>query len=327
MRALVTGATGLIGSQLVRSLAAKGWEVRAFVRPSSSLVHLRDLELERAVGDLLEPSSLRGALRGVDIVYHLAGETGSARPAGESSYQVNVEGTANILEASKEVGLRRFVHVSSAVTLGPTTPESPRRETDPPHVGPTSPYVESKRRSEALALTAAAEGLPVVVVSPSLVLGLGPARRPLRGPIAEALQGRPRWIVPGGTNVVDVADLVFCLEAAPERGEVGGRYVVGGENLSWMELYRRIDSLTGARPQRWPLPEGLLRLAAWAGCHWPQLVPTPHSLHWRDILEGRTFWYVDASLARETFGWKPRPLEVTLEEVVSGYLRGGKAAP
>jgi dihydroflavonol-4-reductase len=283
------------------------------------------LALERVVGDLRDPAGLRATVKGVGVVFHLAAKTGTTHERPDrAAFEVNIEGTANLLEACRDVGIERFVHVGSIVTLGPTTPDRPRTEEDPTPMGPTSPYVESKRRAEALVLAAGMKGFPVVVVNPSLVLGPGVAHRPPRGPVAKAVQGRPRWIMPGGTNVVDVTDVVFCLEAAMERGEVGGRYVVGTENLSWMGLYRKLDSHLGTRPARWLVPEGLLRLVAWGGCRWPQLMPTPHSLHWRDVLEGRMAWYFDTSLARKTFDWSPRPLEITLKEAISGFLRARK---
>ena len=308
-----------MGSYLVRSLVSHGGRVRVLLRPGSPRAQLLEgLAVERVAGDLIEPESLRAVLKGVTQVYHLAGETGYTPASSEHFYRINVEGTSNLLQACGEVGIQRMVHVSSAVTLGPTTPDRPLAEENPTPPGPATPYVASKRRGETLALEAASEGLPVVVVNPSLVLGPQSGRRPPRDLVARAAQGRPLWVLPGGSNIVDVADVVFCLEAAMERGEVGKRYIVGAVNLSWMGLYRKLDALLGARRRRWLVPEGLLRSAAWAGCRWPRLFPSPHSLHWEDILQGRMAWYFDASRARKTFHWTPRPLDLTLRTALSG---------
>jgi dihydroflavonol-4-reductase len=247
---LVTGATGFLGATLVRRLVAAGATVRILRRPSSSLDLLGHAAgaVEHFEGDVTDYEAVCAAVAGARQVYHAAAHVGfEGRRDRERLEAVNVGGTANVLDAAREAGVARLIHVSSIAALGRTlTPQGTLDETaawTPSKAN--SAYAVSKHRAEREVQRAVAEGLDAVVVNPALIFGPGrPGDNTMR--IAEKLRdGRLPAVPAGGTCVVDVEDVAAGMVQAMARGRAGERYLLGAENLRWYEILGHLADALG----------------------------------------------------------------------------------
>lgn len=263
---LVTGASGLVGSNLVRRLVADGHAVRGFVRPGSRLDLLEGF-LDRVQvfeGDLLDAGAVAEAMEGVTHVFHCAAHVGFPGPRGaEEMNRVNVVATAHVVNAALRAGVRRLVHTSSVAALG--RPEREEGCLDESAVWSSSRYNTVYGRSKYLAeleiARGVAEGLDAVIVNPSLVFG-----RALSGEntwaIVERVRARRLPGYPaGGTNVVDVEDLVQGHLLAMEKGICGERYILAGEFLPWKEILATLAAASSVAPPARLLSPALLTAA------------------------------------------------------------------
>ena len=262
--ALVTGATGLIGSNLAAALSDRGWTVRVLCRPTSPTIALEGVPHEAVTGDLLDSDSLQQAMEGNDVVFHVAGVSDHWRAGKERMYRVNVEGTRRVMETALASGVVRVVFTSSVAALG--IPPQGHLLSEADHYDGDLhrfPYGHSKYLAEQEVLKAVAQGLDAVIVNPSAVLG---PRDPHLGS-ASLLLEMNRWPLPvvpdGGLNLVDVADVAVGHIAAAERGRTGERYILGGENITHWDLAHVVARVLGKSPPRWRLPAGIVRRAAW----------------------------------------------------------------
>lgn len=273
MKALVTGATGFIGSHLCRALKARGWSVRAFHRPDSKLDGLQGLDVEHAAGDVTDIGSVERAMRGIEVVFHTAAKMGrSNKPQG--MYTVTVEGTRNVLSAALRAGVRRVVHTSSVAALGvpleiPTTRAGIHPEIlcmDENHTWnfPSEwwRYGHAKYLAELEVQKAVARGLDVVITNPTVVIGPGDLNRISGNILIQVARGRVPVAVPGGLNVIHIQDVIRGHLLALERGKTGERYILGGENLPHLRFLQIAAAVTGARPPIFTVPAGLARSVA-----------------------------------------------------------------
>ncbi|HLO76152.1 MAG TPA: hopanoid-associated sugar epimerase, partial [Magnetospirillum sp.] len=250
-RVVVTGAGGFIGSAVTRALLADGYDVRALVRAGSSRLNLDGLPVDIAIGDLGDPESLKAAMRGCDALIHVAADYRLWVPDPAAMERVNVEGTRAVMAAAQAAGIRRIVHTSSVATLGGPTEDAPSRLD---HM--IGPYKRSKFLAEQLVRAMVAEaGLPVVIVNPSTPIGPGDARpTPTGRIIVEAALGRMPAHVDTGLNVAHVDDVARGHVLALERGRVGERYILGGDDMPLADILAEIARLVGRPPPRLRLP-------------------------------------------------------------------------
>ena len=262
---LVTGATGFIGSVLTRELVADGVDVRIFRRETSSLDLLGEAaeSVEHAVGDVTYTRSLYEAMDEVDQVYHVAAKVSFARGDSEALRRVNAEGTANVVDAALAAGVDRVVHTSSIAALGRPTADVPIDETTEWRGAPhRSAYARSKRRAELEVHRGIAEGLDAVIVNPALVFGVGGPGTNTRRIVDAVRRGWLPAVPPGGTNVVDVQDVVAGLRNAMQQGESGRRYLLAGENHSWRAIADTLAKAFGVEPPSYTAPSFLLKTGA-----------------------------------------------------------------
>ncbi len=263
---LVTGATGMVGSALVRALVADDENVRILVRSTSQLDLLGGaaLYVDRAMGDITDPESLAPAMTDVTRVYHCAALVDDGRDV-SAMHRVNVEGTRHICDAALPAGVRKLVHVSSIAALGRTASGGTIDESHEWTPSPlNSDYARSKYDAELEIRRAVAEGLDACMVNPAIIFGEGRAGENTMQLVARARSGKLGLAPPGSTAIVDVLDVVDAMRAAMERGTTGARYVLAGENLSWTDLFGTLSSAFGNSAPR-TLPAWAVRAAGRAG--------------------------------------------------------------
>ncbi len=256
----VTGASGFIGTKLVQELVSRGCSVRALVRPASNTDGLDRHSVELWRGNILDPDSLRRGMAGCEQVYHLAAYAKNWARAGDVFFQQNVTGTRHVLAAARACGVKRLVTASTIVTLGPTAPgvvadETTTRTTE----RFLTEYEETKTLAEREVLQWVADGGPAVVVNPTRVYGPGKLTEgnSVSLMIDQYTRGRLPVLLNGGVNVGNYAfvdDLVRGFVLAMEKGRIGARYILGGENISLKDFVRLVDEATGRRHWQISLP-------------------------------------------------------------------------
>jgi nucleoside-diphosphate-sugar epimerase len=258
----VTGATGFIGTKLVNELVRQGHHVHALTRSTSDLDGLQHERIKCVQGDILDPVSLRKGMEGCTHLFHLAAYAKNWSKNSRVFYDHNVTGMLNVFEAAKETGIQRVVWTSTIVTFGPTLPGIVGNETMPRTTDKYfTDYEETKSIAERKALELAAGGFPVVLVNPTRVYG--PGKMTEGNSVSLMIDQYDRGLVPillhHGVNVgnyVFVDDLVRGHILAMERGRIGERYILGGENASLKQFYELVDEVSGKRHLQFNFPPG-----------------------------------------------------------------------
>ncbi len=266
MTTLVTGADGLLGSHLVRELLARGSAVRAMVQARTDSPTLDGLPIERVVGDVLEPDSLREAVRGMDRVVHAAALTDQWAPA-ERHWAVNLDGTRNMAEACLAEGVGRMLLVGSASAFEFGTRDHPGDEAGGfPEAYAGFAYMQSKHAAmQVVRDFAANRGLDAVIVAPTFLLG-DHDRRPSSGElILEYLNRGLPMVPPGGRNFAAAPDVAAAAITALERGTTGDCTILGGHNLSYEEFFTLVAECAGAVPPRAVVPPRVVEAAGQFG--------------------------------------------------------------
>ena len=258
--ALVTGATGFVGSAVARALLKAGHPVRVLVRANSDRGNLKGLGVEVVEGSLEDPASLATAVAGCRYLFHVAADYRLWVPDPASMFRVNVAGTRELMLAALDAGVERIVYTSSVATLGIVPGGVADEDTLSRVEEMIGPYKRSKFEAEAVVRELIAErGLPAVIVNPSTPIGPGDIKpTPTGRMIVEAARGRMPVFVDTGLNIVHVDDVAVGHLLAAKAGEIGRRYILGGENLSLGEILAEIARLTGRRPPKVRIPHGVL---------------------------------------------------------------------
>ena len=255
----MTGATGFIGGNVVRALVSGGHQAKALVRPGSTLINLEGTGVETALGDLTDRPSIASALDGCDAVVHCAAVYSFWSRSPNQIYQVNVEGTRNVLEEAARARVDRVVYTSTVSTVK-FHRDRPATEEDRPEPNElTGHYKKSKYMAEKAVLEEAEKGLPAVVVNPTYPVGPWDVKpTPSGRVVVDFLKGRTPAYVNTGLNVVDVEDVAKGHVLALERGRVGERYLLGNRNMSLREILGTLAEITGRKPPR-------IRIPFWVG--------------------------------------------------------------
>jgi dihydroflavonol-4-reductase len=323
MRALITGASGFIGAHLVRALAADGVEVVSFEHRPDPDAPPPPGVAEVVPGDVLEPRSLERAIASCDAVFHLAAVYSYARRDRALMAAVNVEGTRNVLRAAARGRRRRVVYTSSCATCGPVPGRAATERDHPPVAQLVIPYKRTKIAAEQLALRAAAEGLDVVVVNPTVPVGAGDLRpTPTGKMVADVAAGHgTAYLARSALNVVSVEDVAAGHARAFAHGRSGERYLLGGENLSIKQVFALIAASAERRPPRIAVPWHAAYLAALVtdGICRP-LGKEPERLMLAEVRAGRLPHLFDDSKARVELGYSSRPAAEALANAVHGAL-------
>jgi dihydroflavonol-4-reductase len=319
-RTLVTGATGFIGSHVVRLLVERGDEVVVTVRRHPALEQvdgLDGLDVRAVRADILDRRAVRRAMKGVDRVFHIAGTTDLRAPRAVV-FSVVVEGTRIVLEEALRAQVQRAVYTSSAGAVGPARAGRTADETAAWAGGRYSiPYLDAAHDAETIALRMVGRGLPLVIVNPAHVLGAGDPGRSSTTLVRRFLRREIPAYVDGTLNVVAVQDVARGHLLADERGRVGERYILGNRNFTMTRLFADLGRLSGVEPPALKLPVVAAMALAAAGRRLGQTsLPTPD-----EIRAASLNWSFSNRKAKRELSWGTSPHEDCLEETIEWYRR------
>ena len=327
MTVLITGATGFVGSAVLRRLLHGGWTVRALVRQGGDRRNLEGLSVEVVVGDLADRASLERAVEGCDALFHVAADYRLWARRPQSLFETNVEGTRHIMAAAAAAGVKRLVYTSSVATLGVRADgEAADEETPVTYADMIGPYKQSKfRAEEEVRRMVAEEGLPAVIVNPSTPVGPRDIKpTPTGRMIVEAAAGRMPAYVDTGLNVVHVDDVAAGHLLAFEHGEVGARYILGGDDIGLGEILAAIAAICGRRPPGIRIPHGLIMPLAYAVEAWTRISGGNDPFVTVDgVRMARKRMFFSSDKARRLLGYAPRPAAGALEDAVAWFRENG----
>lgn len=264
-RLLVTGGTGFIGSNLAGALLREGYSVRIFRRAGSNLANVNRLPVEHRIGDVRDFASLRAAMRGCDTVFHTAAIVSFWKPLRALQRETNVDGTRNVVEACLRENVATLVHTSSVAAIGhPSDGQLADENTNFDWERFGDGYKHSKYLAELEVKRGVEHGLRAVMVNPAVVIGAGDIRFN-GGKIVRAVKNHQAlFYIKGGMNIVYVDDVVRGHISAALRGKSGERYILGGENLTLREAFRRTAEAIGTVGPKIRVPVALVKAAATA---------------------------------------------------------------
>jgi len=331
MSTLVTGAAGFLGSHVTRQLVARGDDVRVLLRASSTNRAIADLPLEYVTGDLRDPASLERAMKGVKRVFHVAADYRLWAKRKQDIYDSNVGGTKNLLEAAKRASVEQLIYTSTVATIAVDRPQHPNEFTDAKLEEMVGHYKRSKWMAEREALGAAKSGLPVIVAMPTTPVGPWDWKPTPTGKIIlDFLNGNMPGYVKTGLNFVGAEECAAGHLLVAEKGQVGERYLLGGENLTLKEMLDTLAKITGLRAPMLKIPHGLALGVAYANTAFSRLVGREPQIPVEGVKIARHMMFVDCARAKRELGFQAGPVAAALERAVrwyeaNGYIAKGRA--
>jgi dihydroflavonol-4-reductase len=323
VKVFVTGASGFIGSVVVRTLVAEGHQARCLLRPSSRTHRIDAINCDRVEGDVRDAGSVKKGMEGCHGVIHLASPSAWNEIDSALAAEVIEGGTRNVLDAAREQGGRRVVFVSSVVAINGSTEPRTFDET----ATFTLPdgklkYSRCKRRAEQICGAAISDGVPVVIVNPAEVYGPEDTAMITAGNLVDFARARPVLVCRGGTSVVHVDDVALAIVRALEKGRAGERYILGGDNLTIKELAELCLQLLGQKKSIVTVPNGIIEpltaVATTLG------IPLPYNAH--VVPYATKFWFMDSSKARRELGVHFRSAAETLGPTLQWLKQSGHIA-
>ncbi len=327
---LVTGASGFIGSAVVRALAADGQAVRALVEPGRDDSLLDGLPIERVPGDIRDRGAVEQAVAGIDTVFHLAAvyRFWAADPA--IFYDVNIGGTLNLIRAMNAAGAERLVYTSTVATLGVAEHGRLASEETLTHFEHLfGHYKRSKYQAEHEVLRAGAAGLDVVLVHPTFPVGEGDAApTPTGRTILEFLNGRIPAYVDTALNVAHVDDVARGHLLAAQHGTRGRSYILGGENMSLREMLTMLGELCGLPAPRVRLaPRAVLPIVQSAEWFEASVLHREPTLTAEPVRMATTKMEYDTTRARTELGYTSIPAREALRRAAAWFVANGYVKP
>jgi len=326
---LVTGATGFVGSAIVRRLLDNGETVRVLARPGSDRRNLDGLSVDVTEGDLLKPDTLVDAVAGCEGLFHVAADYRLWTRDPEAMFRANVEGTRQILLAAGRAGIKRMVYTSSVATLGIVPGGVADEDTPVSYEDMIGVYKQSKFRAEEAAKQVIAEmSLPAVIVNPSTPIGPRDIKpTPTGRMVVEAAAGRMPAYVDTGLNIVHVDDVADGHLLAYEKGRIGERYVLGGENLELGDILTRIAEICGRKPPGVRIPHDLIMPIAHIAELWTRLTGGSEPFVTVDgVRMAKKKMFFSSAKAENELGYSARPAGEALRDAVDWFRANGYLA-
>ena len=325
-RVLVTGASGFVGSAVARIARERGFDVRVVIRKTSSRQNLEGLDAEVVIGDMRDEASMRAAMKGVRYLLHVAADYRIwARDPGEIE-RANLEGTEATMRAALAEGVERIVYTSSVATLKVSPAGEIVDETKPAQAHQTiGAYKRSKVLAErAVERMVANDGLPAVIVNPSTPIGPRDVKpTPTGRIIVEAATGKIPAFVDTGLNLVHVDDVANGHFLALERGVIGERYILGGENLSLQQMLADIAGLAGRKPPTIKLPRGPLYPLAFGAELYAKFSGKEPFVTVDGLRMSKNKMYFTSAKAERELGYRARPYGEGLSHALDWFRANG----
>lgn len=327
MTVLVTGATGFVGSAVARLLLGRGEQVRVLARPGSDRRNLEGLDVEVAEGDLLNAATLEPAVAGCKALFHVAADYRLWTRHVDRMFAANVQGSRDLVRAAHAAGVGRIVYTSSVAVLGIPKDGTPGDEETPVTAADMiGPYKLSKfQAEEAVRDLVRSEGAPVVIVNPSTPIGPRDVKpTPTGRMIVEAAAGRMPAYVDTGLNVVHVDDVAQGHLLAWEKGKVGERYVLGGEDMELRDILAEIARITGRRAPTKRIPHRLILPIAYMAEAWTRLTGGEEPFVSVDgVRMAMKKMFFSSAKAERELGYAPRPAKEALSDAVAWFRDNG----
>ncbi|EME71974.1 nucleoside-diphosphate-sugar epimerase [Paramagnetospirillum caucaseum] len=323
---LVTGATGFVGAAIVRALLARGEAVRVLARPTSDRRNVANLHVEVVEGRLEDAASLRKAMEGCRVLIHTAADYRIWVPDPAAMMMANVEGTRALMTAALAEGVERVVYTSSVATLGHVEGGTADEDTPSDISDKVGPYKQSKFLAEEVVRRMVAEqGLPAVICNPSTPVGPGDVKpTPTGRMIVEAASGRMPAYVDTGLNIVHVDDVAEGHLLALDKGRIGERYILGGDNLTLADILNRIAGITGGRPPLMKLPRWPLYPLALGAETWARLFGGEPFVTMDGLKMSRWHMFFSSAKAERELGYRHRPADEALDAAVEWFKSIGE---
>lgn len=313
MNCLVTGASGFIGSWLVRKLVHEGHKVKVLCRKTSTFPLIKDISFEKCFGDITDPESIKIALNNVDTVFHLAGYIGYKKKERALMEQINVQGTENIYKLSLLNKVKTFVFLSSVTSIGAGfTPFQILNEDSPYLLSQYNfGYAETKRAAEKIVLQKNSD-MKAFALNPSTVYGPGDMLKGSRKNQLKVMRGELSFYPHGGVSIVGVHDVVETIYKSVELAEHGERYILSGENLYIKDLFEKIAKLSHSKPPKHQLPPGLLNFLGFMGDYFTGGRPLDSET--AKVIQ--LFHWYENNKAKNQLEFRPSPIDEVLNSSV-----------
>lgn len=317
----LTGISGFIGSNLAKKLSNNN-QIYALVREN---IDQNDKKIKFVKGNLLDPDSFNSIMKACDVVFHCAAHISFQKKDFKKAYQINVEGTRNVLEASYQAGIKKVVHLSACAVLGFTTDKNIfLDETASPEINPDNVYAYTKKLAEEEVQKYVQKGLDISIANIATVYGQGDRNLNSGTIIKSIYEGKMKFIPPGGTSFVSIDDLVKGLLLIAQKGRPGERYIFCTENMEYKMLAQRIAKILQVKAPCLTLP-GI--------SYYPALLASKGIELFSNLKEGRLnlmtaqilkesygFKYYSSKKAGDELGWKPlQSFEEAVEKAFDYY--------
>jgi len=323
VKTFITGASGFVGSAVLRRLIEEGHTVVALVRPSSDRSNLAGLAVETVAGDLTDRDSFAAALVGCDYLFHVAADYRLWVPKPNEMYETNVTGTRNLMLAAAQAGVERIVYTSSVATLGLNSDGAPADESTPVTLADMiGHYKRSKFLAEAEVKRLVEEqNLPVVIVNPSTPVGPRDIRpTPSGRVIIDAASGRIPAYVDTGLNLVNVDDVAVGHLLALNHGTIGNRYILGAQNMTLKDFLTEVAIMAGQSPPKVRLPQGLILPVAYFAEGWARLFGRAEPLITVDGVKlSKKKMFFSSERAERELGFRPGPVKEALRDALNWF--------
>ena len=328
MTTLVTGAAGFLGSHVARQLVARGEDVRVLMRASSNNRAISNLSLEYVTGDLRDAASLERAMKDVKRVFHVAADYRLWARRPQEIYDSNVGGTKNLLAAAKKAGVEQLIYTSTVATIAVDRPSLPDESTDAKLEEMIGHYKRSKWMAEHEVRQAARNGFPAIIAMPTTPVGPWDWKPTPTGKIIlDFLNGKMPGYVETGLNFVGVEECAEGHLLVSERGKVGERYLLGGENLTLKELLDALARITGLAAPTMKIPHGVALGVAYVESAFSWLVGKEPQIPVEGVKIAQHKMFVDCTRAKKELGFRPGPVSKALERAVRWYQANGYVKP
>jgi dihydroflavonol-4-reductase len=323
MKVAITGATGLLGGNLAIELLKAGHEVVASRRATSKVDHLESFDIQWVQAELNDPAALTACFEGCEAVFHCAAAVSIQFETTPWIIEANVDGTRHIIEAVKAAGVRRLVHCSTVGAVGLSETGEPSDETatwNMPDYGLGDAYVTTKRQAQDIVLEAAAQGLDVVIVNPTFMIGPYDSKPSSGRLVRDLVRGKVPGYTAGMNNFVDVRDVARGMILALDKGRAGELYILGGVNMSYKTFMDLVSETVDAPVVKRNIPKWAGRFFGWLGDLQGKITGkdpllTSATIRWS---ETERFIFTSGKAIRE-LGYTISPLEPAIQDAVDWF--------